>query len=42
LEEIFVLHDNTILAHEDFHTMKQKRGNSGVMDLKEKAFDSME
>jgi hypothetical protein len=39
------IHDNTILAHEVFHSMKQKRGNGGLMALKldmEKAFDSME
>jgi hypothetical protein len=38
------IHDNTILAHEVFHFMKQKRGNGGVKDLKlnmEKASDSM-
>ena len=34
-----------MLAHELLHTLKQKKGNAGVMDLKldmEKAFDSME
>ncbi|XP_059437358.1 uncharacterized protein LOC132170396 [Corylus avellana] len=39
------IHDNTILAHELFHTMKQKKGNGGLMALKldmAKAFDSME
>ncbi|XP_059440565.1 uncharacterized protein LOC132173020 [Corylus avellana] len=39
------IHDNTILAHEVFHSMKQKKGNGGLMVLKldmEKAFDSME
>jgi hypothetical protein len=39
------IHDNTILAHEVFHSMKQKKGNGGLMALKldmEKAFDSME
>jgi len=39
------IHNNTILAHEGFHTMKQKKGNGGLMALKldmEKAFDSME
>jgi exonuclease III len=39
------IHDNTILAHEVFHSMKNKRGNGGLMALKldmEKAFDSME
>jgi hypothetical protein len=39
------IHDNTILAHEVFHSMKKKRGNGGLMALKldmEKAFDSME
>jgi hypothetical protein len=39
------IHDNTILAHELFHSMKQKKGNGGLMALKldmEKAFDSME
>jgi hypothetical protein len=39
------IHDNTILAHEVFHTMKHKQGNGGLMTLKldmEKAFDSME
>jgi hypothetical protein len=39
------IHDNTILAHEVFHSMKQKKGNGGLMTLKldmEKAFDSME
>jgi hypothetical protein len=39
------IHDNTILAHEIFHSMKQKKGNRGLMALKldmEKAFDYME
>jgi hypothetical protein len=39
------IHDNTILAHEVFHSMKRKRGNGGLMALKldmEKAFDFME
>ena len=39
------IHDNIILAHEVFHSMKQKRGNGGLMALKldmEKAFDSIE
>lgn len=39
------IHDNTILAHELFHSMKQKKWNGGLMALKldmEKAFDSME
>ncbi|XP_059451038.1 uncharacterized protein LOC132181824 [Corylus avellana] len=39
------IHDNSILAHEVFHSMRQKRGNGGLMALKldmEKAFDSME
>jgi hypothetical protein len=39
------IHDNTILAHELFHSMKQKKGNGGLLALKldmEKAFDSME
>jgi len=39
------IHDNTILTHELFHLMKQKKGNGGLMALKleiEKAFDSME
>jgi hypothetical protein len=38
------IHDNTILAHELFHSMKQKKGNGDLMALKldmEKAFDSM-
>ena len=38
------IHDNTILTHEVFHSMKQKKGNGGLMALKldmEKAFDSM-
>jgi hypothetical protein len=28
------IHDNTILAHEVFHSMKHKRGNGGLMALK--------
>jgi hypothetical protein len=39
------IHDKTILAHELFHSMKQKKGNGGLMALKldmEKVFDSME
>ena len=39
------IHDNTILVHEFFHFMKQKRGNGSLVALKldmEKAFDSME
>jgi hypothetical protein len=39
------IHDNTTLAHEIFHSMKQKKGNGGLMVVKldiEKAFDSME
>jgi hypothetical protein len=39
------IHDNTILAHELFHSMKRKKGNGGLMAVKldmEKAFDSME
>jgi hypothetical protein len=39
------IHDNTILAHEVFHTMKGKKGNGGLMAMKldmAKAFDSME
>jgi hypothetical protein len=39
------IHDNTDLAHELFHSLKQKKGNGGLMALKldmEKAFDSME
>jgi hypothetical protein len=39
------IQDNSILAHELFHTMKQKRGRGSHMALKldmEKAFDSME
>jgi hypothetical protein len=39
------IHDNTVLAHEIFHSMKHKQGNGGLMALKldmEKAFDSME
>jgi hypothetical protein len=38
------IHDNTILTHELFHSMKQKKGNDGLMALElniEKAFDSM-
>jgi hypothetical protein len=39
------IHDNTILAHEIFHSMKHKQGRGGLMAVKldmEKAFDSME
>jgi hypothetical protein len=39
------IQDNSVLAHELFHTMKQKRGRGGLMALKldmEKAFDRME
>jgi hypothetical protein len=39
------IHDNTILTYEIFHSMKQKKGNGGLMAVKldmEKAFDSME
>ncbi|GLT65285.1 hypothetical protein SLA2020_377240 [Shorea laevis] len=39
------IHDNSILAHEIFHAMKNKRGRGGLMALKldmEKAFDRME
>jgi hypothetical protein len=39
------IQDNFVLAHELFHTMKQKRGRGGLMALKldmEKAFDRME
>lgn len=39
------IHDNTILAHEIFHSMKQKKGNGGLTAMKldmEKAFDYME
>jgi hypothetical protein len=39
------IQDNTVLAHELFHSMKQKKGNGGLMALKldmEKAFDCME
>jgi hypothetical protein len=39
------IHDNTILAHEVFHSIKKKKGNGGLMALKldmEKAFDFME
>jgi hypothetical protein len=39
------IQDNSIMAHELFHTMKYKRGGGGLMALKldmEKAFDSME
>jgi hypothetical protein len=37
--------DNTILAHEIFHSMKHKQGRGGLMAVKldmEKAFDSIE
>lgn len=39
------IHDNSILAHELFHSMKNKKGNGGLMAIKldmEKAFDRME
>jgi hypothetical protein len=39
------IHDNSILAHELFHSMKKKRGRGGLMALKldmEKAFDRLE
>jgi hypothetical protein len=39
------IQDNIVLAHEFFHSMKQKKGNGGLMALKldmEKAFDCME
>jgi hypothetical protein len=39
------IQDNSIMAHELFHTMKYKRGRGGLMALKldmKKAFDSME
>ena len=39
------IHDNSILAHEIFHSMKKKKGNGGLMAIKldmEKAFDRME
>jgi hypothetical protein len=39
------IQDNSILAHEIFHSMKKKRGSGGLMALKldmEKAFDRME
>jgi hypothetical protein len=39
------IQDNSIMAHELFHTMKYKRGRGGLMALKldmEKAFDSLE
>jgi hypothetical protein len=39
------IQDNSILAHEIFHSMKKKRGSRGLMALKidmEKAFDRME
>jgi hypothetical protein len=39
------IHDNSILAHEIFHTIKHKQGNGGLMAIKldmEKAFDRME
>jgi Zn-dependent membrane protease YugP len=39
------IQDNSIIAHELFHTMKYKRGMGGLMALKldmEKAFDSVE
>jgi hypothetical protein len=39
------IQDNTIMAHELFHTINSKRGKSGLMAIKidiEKAFDKME
>ena len=39
------IHDNTVLTHEIFHSMKHKQGRKGLMAVKldiEKAFDSME
>jgi hypothetical protein len=39
------IQDNSILAHEIFHSMKKKKGNGALMALKlnmEKAFDRME
>jgi hypothetical protein len=39
------IQDNSIMAHELFHTMKYKRGRGGLMALKldmDKAFDSLE
>jgi hypothetical protein len=39
------IHDNSILAHEIFHSLKQKKGNGGLMAIKldmEKAFDLIE
>jgi hypothetical protein len=39
------IHDNIVLAHEIFHSMKHKQGRGGLMAIKldmEKAFDSME
>jgi hypothetical protein len=39
------IQDNSILAHEIFHSMKKKRGSGGLMALKldmDKAFDRME
>jgi hypothetical protein len=39
------IHDNAIMAHEIFHTLKKKRGNGGFMAVKldmQKAFDQME
>jgi hypothetical protein len=39
------IHDNSILAHEIFHSMKKKKGNGGLIAIKldmEKAFDRME
>jgi hypothetical protein len=40
-----LIHENSILAHEIFHSMKNKKGNGGPMAIKldmEKAFDFME
>jgi hypothetical protein len=39
------IHDNAIMAHEIFHSLKKKRGNGGFMAVKldmQKAFDQME
>ena len=40
-----LIHDNSILMHEIFHTIKHKQGNGGLMAIKldmEKAFDHMD
>jgi hypothetical protein len=39
------IHDSSILAREIFHSMKNKKGNDGLMAIKldmENAFDRME